>query len=127
MNLFLEILSIAFLSLPYIWEIRDDRVKDTNKTEDVYIRIGIAVVASIVVWIITDHSFLSSLFLSGAIHFLLFDYTIAAILGHSDWFTFLGTTSVIDRIKFWKNMSPWNRFFTRLMVFMIGLTLYIKL
>jgi len=122
-----EAVAFSMLFIPLIWELISDRKGDPNKNMDVVYRAIFILASSIYPWLL-GHNYLASISLSFGIFFLLFDYLIHIImLKRKDWFSYLGTTSIIDRIKFWKNMSPWNRFFTRLAVFMIGLTLYITI
>jgi len=55
-----------------------------------------------------------------------FDYLENKInLKRKDWFSFLGTTSEQDKIKWWRNMKPWNRFYLRASIFIGSLIWYV--
>lgn len=124
MKLFIEVIAFLGLFSPFIWERWDDRKGDFNKTRDVFIRIAIAAGASIFCWLITAHSLFSAALMCFAIFFLLFDYAMAAKLGHKDWFSYLGESGPVDNIKFWRNMHPGWRFAIRMGVMAIAIVIY---
>lgn len=112
-----EAISFLLLCVPLAYELWNDRKDDLNKVIDVFIRTGLVIVCAVPAWFY-GHSYLSSIVLSGAIFFLMFDYLINIImLRRKDFFSYLGTTSWVDRIKFWKEMKPLNRFFLRVGIF----------
>lgn len=119
-----EVGCFIILFAPYVWETIDDRKGDLNKKVDVLWRIIIGAAASVLVWQLTYHSLISCAFMCFAIFFLLFDYTIAIVLGRPDPFSYMGRKGVIDNISFWRNMSPEWRFAIRFAVFSVALIIY---
>lgn len=130
MNIAKEVICLLILSSPYIWEVINDRYGDLNKKIDVLWRVLIGAAASAFVWKFTGHSLWACAFMCFAIFFLLFDYTIAAILikngiiSTNDWFGYMGKKGDVDNIKFWRNLSPGWRFAIRMTVFAIALIIY---
>jgi hypothetical protein len=126
-----EFIAFMLLFLPLIWEITDDKNGDFDKAKDVVIRIAIAFFVGSIIWLssifnlVHHHGLLASAFLSLAIHFLIFDYAIAFVLGHKDWFSYMGH-GVIDRIKFWNTMNPKIKLVIRIVVFGFALVLYFQ-
>ena len=119
-----ELISISVLFIPLIWEIIDDARQDKNKKMDVLVRGGLMLVCAVWPWF-HGHSYFSSVALSFAIFFLLFDYLIHIImLRRRDWFSFLGTTSDIDKMGVWKELSAWERFAIRAGVFIVAVGWY---
>jgi len=122
-----ELIAISFLFIPLAWEIIDDSRQEKNHKVDVFIRGGLMVVCAVGPWLY-GHSYFSSVALSFAIFFLLFDYIIHIVMmRRRDWFSYMGTTADTDKVKRWHNMKPWDRFFIRFGVFAIALTGYIFL
>lgn len=120
-----ETISFLLLCVPLAWELYNDRKDDLNKVIDVFIRTGLVIVCAVPAWFY-GHSYLSAIVLSGAIFFLLFDYLINIImLRRKDFFSYLGTTSKIDQLKFWKGLKPWHRFYIRAGVFIGSLVWYV--
>lgn len=120
----IEIFAFVILFAPYVWEVYNDRHGDPDKVKDVLIRIAIAAGVTLTnVWL-TGRSVWPVGFMCFALFFLLFDYTVAAVLGIKDWFSFLGTTSFIDRIKWWREMSPGWRFAVRIGVMAWAILFY---
>jgi len=120
-----ELIAVSFLFIPLIWEIIDDSRVEKNHKLDVWIRGGLMIVCAVGPWLY-GHSYFASVALSFGIFFLMFDYFIHAImLRRKDWFSFMGTTAETDKVKWWHNMSPWNRFFIRFGVFVCGVVWYI--
>lgn len=130
MNHIKEIICFLILFAPYVWEVLNDRYGDLDKKLDVALRIAIGTVASIICWYFTGHSFFAAGFMCFAIFFLLFDYTIAAILVKnkvirpSKWFEYMGESGDIDNIQWWRSMNPYLRFATRFAVFAVALIIY---
>lgn len=130
MNHLKEIICFLILFSPYVWEVLNDRYGDLDKKLDVALRIAIDTVASIVCWYFTGHSLFAAGLMCFAIFFLLFDYTIAAILVKnkvirpSQWFSYMGESGDIDNIPWWRNMNPWWRFAIRFSVFAVTLIIY---
>lgn len=124
----IELLYINILSLPLVWEINNDKKGDKDKTLDVFKRGAIMAICALIVFLIgltglTQHGFLPSILMSIAMHFLIFDYLMAATLGHSDWFSYLGD-GMIDNIYYWRTLNPWARFAVRMGVFALALIIY---
>lgn len=125
----IELLCIIMLCIPLIWELKDDDKGDTTHRRDVFWRGAIMFAVSLMVWGISHHSglkhgFSDSFYMSFSIFFLMFDYAIAAVLGHDDWFTYLGHESKIDQISWWRNMNPWLRFIIKMANFSVALIVY---
>jgi hypothetical protein len=125
MNEAKEIICFLILFAPYVWETIDDRKGDLNKKIDVLWRILIGAAASAFVWLFTGHSLAACAFMCFGIFFLLFDYTIAIVLGRPDPFSYMGQKGVIDNISWWRNMNPYWRFAIRFAVFGLALVIYI--
>lgn len=120
-----EVLAILLLCIPTVWELCDDHKGDSNHAFDVFVRCGLVVLVSIFPWYI-GHGYIASIFMAGGIFTISFDYLENAInLRRKDWFSYLGTTSVMDKIKPWLEMSPWYRFYLRLTIFTGSLVWYI--
>lgn len=125
-----EIISLLLLLAPYVWECSDDKLGDLDKKRDVWIRIAIALVVSLFPWLLAGHTYWAALLLCGALHFFMFDYTIAFILSYNriiprvNPFSYLGTRSKIDNWAPWRNLNPWARFGIRVAVLAIALILY---
>jgi len=120
-----ELIAVSFLFIPLIYELIDDHLKETNHKMDVWIRAGLMIVCAVGPWLY-GHSYWGSVALSFGIFFLLFDYLINIImLRRRDFFSFLGTTAETDKVKWWHNMKPVNRFLIRFGVFAIALAGYI--
>jgi len=82
-------------------------------------------------WLQAGLVYASTIFMALSIHFLVFDYLIAATLKRnnvinpqSNWFNYLGKSSWIDTRKWWIACGPWVRFGIRLAVFAIALLIY---
>lgn len=122
-----EVISLSILFIPLIWEIIDDYRVEKNHKVDVFVRAVLMLVCALWPWF-HGHSYFASVALSFSIFFLLFDYSINIImLRRKDFFSFLGTTSTVDKIKWWHNMKPWNRFYIRAIVFVLSLSGYLLL
>lgn len=128
----LQILSFILLSAPTCYELYNDRNGDLNKKRDVIIRALLMVSFALLCWCLLHQNFFASLNLSVAIFFLLFDYIIILILNRNvyekkvHWFTFLGTSSAIDKLSFWVKLGPWGRFGIRVGYFVVALVLFLK-
>jgi hypothetical protein len=136
----LEFVGFALLTLPLFWELYDDRNGDsgkitvaelffiTEKVKDVFIRGFIALVVSVInyfmIGIPIHESLLASLF---GFHFLIFDYAINYIYGHSNWFSYLGKTSKFDAWELWRGIHPFDRFLIRLFLSFFSFALYFNL
>lgn len=123
----LELIAFFALAVPTAWELIDDRVMDHNKKMDVLTRGLLMMSVSILAWYLTGRHVLAALALTIGIHFLIFDYAVAYLLGVKEWFSFLGTTSDIDRLKWWRSMSPWKRFWLRFIFFTVSVVMYLNL
>jgi hypothetical protein len=124
----IELLYLNILSLPLVWEINNDRKGDKDKTLDVFKRGILAVFCALIVFLIgltglPQHTYLSAFCMSIAIHFLIFDYLMAATLGHGDWFSYLGD-GPIDNIHYWRTLKPWGRFAVRMAVLALAVIFY---
>lgn len=130
MRLFIEILVFCFLFAPYLFEVWNDREGDLNKVLDVFVRIAISVIVCVINYLATSHPFFASGLMCFAIFFLLFDYTINAILirnkviDSNDFFSYMGKKGDVDNIKFWRNMHPGWRFAIRMGVMAIAIVIY---
>ncbi len=112
-----EVLAIVLLTIPTVWELFDDRNGDNNHAFDVFVRVGWVVLTAIYPWWI-GHSYFASIAMAGGIFVISFDYLENIInLRRKDWFSFLGTSSKQDKIKWWREMKPLNRFLIRVSVF----------
>lgn len=131
----LLILSIAILCYPLTWEILNDSEgeKRNQKALDVLIRCGLALIAAVIGWLLINKPIIDGFILSLAIHWLLFDYMINAILitrgiiqprNGETWFSYMGSTAVTDRLKFWRNCSPWFRLGIKVVVLIIAILIY---
>ncbi len=125
-----EIIALLSLSIPLIWELRDDRIKDLTHDRDVFIRWALAAAVAFIVWVsgkhsyIDQHGFFQAAFLSLSLHFLIFDYGEAAQLKHKNWFEYLGKSSKQDQTKWWIHIGAKWRFVIRLVIFSIAIILY---
>lgn len=115
-----------------LFEAYMDRNGDTNKSADVWLRILLFVLeGALIKWALGGNVFLA-INLSMAFFFLTFDYLITAILYRNGvitspaWFSYLGRSSKVDRIKFWKSIGPYGRLFVKLGYFLISIWLYLK-
>lgn len=130
MNILLEIICLAILSAPLIWEVRDDKHGDNNKIEDVVYRGALMLAAAGMVTVLTYHSYVGSLLMTFAIFFLVFDYAMnirlvrSGIYAGVGWFAHLGKSSVLDRWEWWKNLNPWYRFAIRVGVLVVAIIVY---
>lgn len=110
-----------------------DRNGDTNKSADVWLRVLLFVLeGALIKWAFGGNVFLA-INLSAAFFFLVFDYLIHIVLYRNGvitspaWFEYMGRSSKIDNISWWRNMNPWLKLFIRLLYLAIALFLYIKL
>lgn len=147
MNIFLEILGLAALSFAYPWEVLNDKDGDahvsrgdwndkykfSSKTLDVWARCFFMVVASALNILFTQHNFFVSLFLAGAIHFLLFDYTITYVLikrkileGPIKWYDYSNGKG-FDNYKWWTERSWQVRMSLKVVVFLVACVIYFDL
>lgn len=133
-------ISILLLSLPLIWELWNDRngdshisrgfIKLPSKKVDVIVRVILAFLVSLINYILYDKEIIKSISLSGAIHFLCFDYLIAYILIKrkiikGKWWSYMGSKGM-DNIKLWKNIKPQYKFLIRLTIFVTILIFYLN-
>lgn len=119
-----EVIAISFLFIPLIWEIIDDSRVEKNHKVDVFIRGGLMLVCAVGSWYY-GHSYWASVALSFAIFFLMFDYFIHIVmLRRKDFFSYLGNTSTVDKIKLWVKLGAWGRFAVRSVVFFAALWWY---
>jgi len=141
MDEYLKIVGLCLLAAPLVWEITNDKDGDAHLTRglfkpyrilskrlDIATRISIATAAGMFNWYFNGVNFFKSVFLSGALHFFLFDYIIAFVLiargvvvGH--WFTYLGSKGM-DNVYHWKTMDPVGRLIVRALVFALALAIY---
>lgn len=115
-----------------VWECLNDRNGDTNKSQDVWLRILLFVLeGALIKWAFGGNVFLA-INLSAAFFFLTFDYLITAILYRNGvitspaWFEYLGRSSRVDKIKLWKSIGPYGRLFVKLGYFLLSVWLYFK-
>lgn len=120
-----ELIAMALLLIPIGYELLDDRKGDKNHGFYVFVRIGLVLLVSIYPWYI-GHGYGASIAMAVGLFTMFFDYLEHAInLRRADWFSFIGTTSKVDRMKIWKELSAWGRFAIRAVVFITALGLYI--
>lgn len=120
-----EVLAMVLLCIPTAWELWEDRDGDVNKKLDVFVRCILVAASAVYPWYI-GHGYIASVFMAGGIFAMVFDYLENKInLKRKDWFSFLGTTSEQDKIKWWRNMKPLNRFYIRAAIFGGCLSWYI--
>jgi hypothetical protein len=127
-----ELWGLLLLS-PLGWESIDDHKGDLKHATDVYVRIGIAIIAGLTVYVFTAHTRWSAALLALAVHFFFFDYIVAYILEKngvirpgSHWFTYLGKSSDQDGLKPWVSIGPWGRLIVRSLVLVTSIYLYVK-
>jgi len=127
------IIAVSSLFYPYVWECFNDRNGDPNKKIDVLYRAALMLFAGILCHIFIGVMFYKGAILSGAIHFQLFDYTIAYILikrkiietPGATWYNTLGKKGTIDSLNIWKRFSPHARMIVRVCVSASALTLFL--
>ena len=119
-----------------IYELWNDRRGDSNKSDDVIIRIALLCFEATALALGFNRPFIDSLLLTCSVFFLTFDYAIAYILIKNGtiepprgvkyhWFIYTGKSGYVDNIPLWKNMNPWLKFGLRLTVFAVALTIFI--
>lgn len=113
-------------------ELYFDRNGDTNKAADVWVRILLfALEGALIKWAFGGNVFLA-INLSVAFFFLVFDYLITAVLYRNGvitspaWFAYMGKSSKIDNISWWRNMNPWLKLIIRILYLAIAVWLYFK-
>lgn len=142
-NVLVEVLGIAILSAPLIWELWNDKNGDAHisrvdwnedvqmlsKRVDIYARFAIVGVASMANSFLGHHP-LQSIIMSGAIHFLLFDYLIVVVLTKNgvietaaQWWDYLGSKG-FDNFEWWKGKSWQVRMAIKIVVFIIACVIY---
>ncbi len=126
-------ITISILFVPLIWELINDRNGDSNKKQDVFIRLLLALTASVVGFYLISKPIPYGLFLSLAIHFFAFDYLIVMILKKrgvietkESWFEYLGKTSAVDTFKPWVKIGAKGRLSVRLGVLIAAIIVYIS-
>ncbi len=120
-----ESIAIIALCLPTFYELINDINGDNNHAFDVFVRVGLVLLVSIWPWYI-GHSYIAAVFFAGGIFTLTFDYLENLLnLRLRNWFSYLGTTSKQDRVKWWRAMKPWNRFYLRVGIFTGTLVWYV--
>lgn len=115
-----------------IFEAWQDRRGDLDKSRDLWLRILLFVLeGALIKWAFGGNVFLA-INLSAAFFFLTFDYLIHIVLYRNGvitspaWFSYLGRSSRVDKIKFWKSIGPYGRLFVKLFYFLISIWLYLK-
>jgi hypothetical protein len=143
-NLLWEAIGLALLCVPLIWELWNDKDGDAHisraewnanvqmlsKKVDIFARCTMAITASVVNYVLGINSIIPSLFMSGAIHFLIFDYAIVYILikngvisPFARWWDYLGTKGM-DNYEWWKGKSWQVRMVIKIAVFIIACLIY---
>lgn len=134
----IALFGFLILFLPIAWEWQNDKDGDDHsvkilkwtipsKTVDVWIRGGWMILFSFIDHAINDRSFISSFAVAFTGHIFFFDYGIAYILGHKDWFSYLGKKSFVDNLPFWSTTDPVTRFLIRLVLFTGALLHYFEI
>jgi hypothetical protein len=103
------------------WEVHDDRKGDDHsKRMDLVWRSVLWSLGAWLNWYFLDKNIGASVYLAWAIHFLTFDYYVAAKLyankvinSKGDWFSYLGKSSELDKFRIWRNATPAQRFAMR--------------
>lgn len=127
-----ELVAIIILCLPTAVELYADRNGDTNKVMDTVVRIMMMIAVGLIVWGWLGKNMFVAMNMSFAIFFLIFDYAIHVILYRNGvitspaWFKYMGRSSKIDNISWWRNMNPWLKLIIRILYLAIALFLYIK-
>ena len=120
-----------------LWEVWNDRHGDLNKAKDVPIRGLLIIIEAALLNYFFHKPIITSLLLSTAIFFLLFDYLVTYVLirnkvieprigGSYSWFTYTGKKGLFDTMNWWK-FSPWIRLGIKLAYFFVALVLFIKI
>lgn len=125
-------LGLFVLFTPLVVELLNDAKGDYNKRIDVVIRLLLSVAVGIFTHFIAGKNILAGINLAIGIHFMFFDYAINYILYRNGvitspaWFSYLGRSSKVDKIKLWKSIGPYGRLFVKLFYFLISIWLYLK-
>ena len=124
-------LSIILLLLPTAYHLYFDRNGELpeEKSHDILLMVAIAATAAFIGYLIAGKNMLTGLFLSWAIHFMVFDYAIVYILKKRGMietkesaFSYLGSSYTDDVLRQWK---PWTRFWIKLGVLVGAVIIYI--
>jgi undecaprenyl pyrophosphate phosphatase UppP len=127
----MTLLAILLLFVPLIWELINDRNGEApnEKTQDIFIRLLLAITAAVVGWYIAGKAIPDGVLLSLAIHFVVFDYAITWILKKrkvietkESAFSYLGKSWTDDVLRQWK---PMTRFLVKLGVLVGAVIMYI--
>jgi hypothetical protein len=130
----MKLLVLIFFIIPVIVEVISDAHGDYNKKIDVLFRMIFIVGISLIIHFLGYANFFAAVNVGVAIHFLLFDYVVTSVLiknkvievSGAHWFSYMGRSSKVDNISFWRNIKPWGRFAIRLGYFIGSLVLYFK-
>jgi hypothetical protein len=130
----MKLLVLIFFIIPVIVEVISDANGDYNKKIDVLFRMVFIIGISLIIHFLGYANFFAAVNVGVAIHFLLFDYIVTAVLiknkvieaPGAHWFSYMGKSSKIDNIKWWRETSPWIRLHIRLAYFLLSLVLYFK-
>lgn len=115
-----------------LFEAYMDRNGDTNKAQDVWIRILLFVLEGALIKLAFGGNVFLAINLSAAFFFLTFDYLIHIILYRNgvivspEWFKYTGKSSKVDNLPIWKSIGPYGRLFVKLFYFLLAVWLYFK-
>lgn len=127
----MTLIAALLLLIPVAFHLYNDRNGDKpeDKAGDIFIVSAIALVAAIVGFFISDKPIIDGLLLAWAIHFMIFDYAIVAILKKrgvietkEHWFNYLGSSYTDDVLR---QLKPWMRFWLKVSVLAIATLVYI--
>jgi hypothetical protein len=136
-------LAIIPLFLPLVYELIQDRNGESkrDKRQDWGARLMLVTIGAMGnMWILREHvnyegwnfmrGLYSAMFLSFAIHLMLFDYLIVIILKKNGVirpdakpFSYLGKTA--NYPKLWVKIGPWGRFSIRLLTLITAIIIYL--
>jgi hypothetical protein len=117
-----------------IWEVWNDRHGDLNKQYDVIARLILLWIEGAAIHFIFHRPLITSLMISTAIFFLLFDYVVTYVLIQNKvievpgahWFSYTGKKGWFDNLGWWKH-NAWIRLGIKLAYLIISLILFIKI
>lgn len=120
-----------------LFETWNDRHGDLNKRADLVWRVILILAeAGLLAWVL-HKPFIDSILLSSAIFFMTFDYLVAYVLIKNKvveprrgttytWWTYTAKKGFFDNIGLWRRLSPWVKFFVKLICLAISLYILSK-
>lgn len=144
LHILLEIVGFTALSAPLIWEVWNDKDGDSHisrgligalfkipsKKIDIGARVIIMTIAALATWAAGLANPVIAFGMSGAIHFLFFDYIIVYILIQNNiisatakWYDYLGAKG-FDNYEWWRTKAWYWRMAIKIAVFVIVCIIY---